>query len=171
MRIPTSLRFAAPIAVVLAVATGGDAAADFRLCNKTTSRVGVSIGYKDRDTWSTEGWWNVSAQSCETLLRGPLSARFYYVYAIDYDRGGEWNGKAFMCTRDKEFTIKGIEDCLARGYERSGFFEIDTGEQKSWTVQLTEPGGSGPEKRGALAPAAARPIDPTAAAALGQVAR
>ena len=29
---------------------------------------------------------------------------------------------------------------MARGYERSGFFEVDTGEQKSWTVQLTEPG-------------------------------
>jgi uncharacterized membrane protein len=38
------------------------------------------------------------------------------------------------------FTIRGIEDCVARGYERSGFFEVDTGEQKSWTVQLTEPG-------------------------------
>jgi hypothetical protein len=28
--------------------------------------------------------------------------------------------------------------CLARGYERTGFFEIYTGEQRSWTVQLTE---------------------------------
>ena len=43
-----------------------------------------------------------------------------------------------MCTRDKEFTIRGIDDCLARGYERAGFFEVDTGEQRSWTVQLTE---------------------------------
>lgn len=126
-------------AVAALAAVASPALADFRLCNKTGSRVGVSIGYKDHETWSTEGWWNVGSNSCETLLRGPLSARFYYVYAIDYDRGGEWNGKAYMCTRDKEFTIKGIEDCLARGYERSGFFEIDTGEQKSWTVQLTEP--------------------------------
>ena len=41
--------------------------------------------------------------------------------------------------REKEFTIRGIEDCVARGFERTGFFEIDTGEQSSWTVQLTEP--------------------------------
>ena len=34
-----------------------------------------------------------------------------------------------MCTRDKEFTIRGIEDCLARGYDRTGFFEVDTTEQ------------------------------------------
>ncbi len=62
----------------------------------------------------------------------------YYVYAIDYDRGGEWMGQAVMCTRDKEFTIRGIGDCLARGYDRTGFFEVDTGEQRAWTVQLTE---------------------------------
>jgi hypothetical protein len=43
-----------------------------------------------------------------------------------------------MCTREKEFTIRGTDDCLARGYDRTGFFEVDTGDQPSWTVQLTE---------------------------------
>jgi Protein of unknown function (DUF1036) len=62
----------------------------------------------------------------------------YYVYAIDYDRGGEWMGQAVMCTRDKEYTIRGIGDCLARGYDRTGFFEVDTAGQRAWTVQLTE---------------------------------
>ena len=80
----------------------------------------------------------MSSRSCETLLRGTLVARFYYIYALDYDRGGEWSGQAFMCSRDKEFTIKGTENCLARGYDRTGFFEVDTGEQRAWTVQLTE---------------------------------
>ena len=47
-----------------------------------------------------------------------------------------------MCTQEKTFTIKGIDDCLKRGFERTGFFEIDTGEQRTWTVQLTEPGRS-----------------------------
>ena len=63
------------------------------------------------------------------MLKGNLVARYYYVYAVDYDRGGEWMGPAFMCTRDKEFTIRGIANCLARGYDRTGFFEVDTGEQ------------------------------------------
>jgi uncharacterized membrane protein len=116
----------------------GPAAADFRLCNNTGSRVGIAIGYKDGDGWTTEGWWNLSARKCDTLLKGGLVARYYYVYAIDYDRGGEWSGHAYMCTRDKEFTIRGTDDCLARGYDRTGFFEVDTGEQRSWTVQLTE---------------------------------
>jgi uncharacterized membrane protein len=121
------------------------AAADFRLCNNTTSKVGIAVGYKENDGWSTEGWWNLPARSCETLLRGALVARFYYIYAVDYDRGGEWSGQAFMCTRDKEFTIRGTDDCLARGYDRTGFFEVDTAEQPSWTVQLTESAEAAPQ--------------------------
>jgi uncharacterized membrane protein len=112
--------------------------ADFRLCNNTGSRVGIALGYKDSEGWITEGWWNISSRSCETLLRGSLVARYYYIYAVDYDRGGEWSGHAYMCSRDKEFTIRGNEDCLARGYDRTGFFEVDTGEQRAWTVQLTD---------------------------------
>lgn len=114
------------------------AAADFRLCNNTSGRVGVAIGYRDSEGWTTEGWWNLPSRSCETLLRGTLVARYYYIYAVDYDRGGEWSGQAFMCTRDKEFTIRGTEDCLARGFDRTGFFEVDTGDQQTWTVQLTD---------------------------------
>jgi uncharacterized membrane protein len=124
--------------VMFSLISAEPAAADFRLCNNTSGRVGVAIGYKDNDGWVTEGWWNLPSRSCETLMRGSLVARFYYIYAIDYDRGGEWSGQAFMCTRDKEFTIRGTEDCLARGFDRTGFFEVDTLEQKAWTVQLTE---------------------------------
>jgi len=126
------------VALVLLAASATAAQADFRLCNNTGSRVGVALGYKDGDGWITEGWWNVPARTCETLLRGALVARYYYIYAVDYDRGGEWSGQAFMCSREKEFTIRGTDNCLARGFDRTGFFEVDTGEQRSWTVQLTD---------------------------------
>ena len=142
-RILRRLRAAIPICAIALAAMGWSVApahADFRLCNNTSSRVGIALGYKDAEGWVTEGWWNVSSRSCETLLRGTLIARYYYIYALDYDRGGEWSGQAFMCSRDKEFTIRGTENCLARGFDRTGFFEVDTGEQRSWTVQLTEAG-------------------------------
>ncbi|MGY3342412.1 MULTISPECIES: DUF1036 domain-containing protein [unclassified Bradyrhizobium] len=136
------LRLLARLVPVLVVALlcfwASPASADFRLCNNTSSRVGIALGYKDAEGWTTEGWWNISSRACETLLRGTLVARYYYIYGIDYDRGGEWSGQAFMCSRDKEFTIRGTEDCLARGYDRTGFFEVDTGEQRAWTVQLTD---------------------------------
>ena len=115
------------------------ARADFRLCNNSGSRVSVALAYTDGETWISEGWWNLKAGGgCETLVRGPLVAEFYYVYAMD-EHGGEWKGKAFMCTRDREFRIIGREDCFVHGFDRTGFFEVDTGkEAKNWTVQLTD---------------------------------
>ena len=70
--------------------------ADLKLCNTTSSRVGVAIGYKDAEGWATEGWWNIASHTCETLLKGVLIGRFYYIHAVDYDRGGEWAG-TFTC--------------------------------------------------------------------------
>lgn len=116
------------------------AQADLRVCNKTASQVGIAIGYKTDQDWTTEGWWTVDANACATVLQGRLKSRFYYMYAVDYDEGGEWGGtNAFLCTQEKEFTIVGTSDCVARGYQRTGFYEIDTGSQQTWTVQLAEP--------------------------------
>lgn len=139
-----SWRVALP--ALLLIAALNPALADFRLCNNTGSRVGVAIGYKDAEGWTTEGWWNIVPRTCDTLLRGALVARYYYIYAVDYDRGGEWSGHAFMCSREKEFTIRGTENCLARGFDRTGFFEVDTNEQRSWTVQLTDTAEQSPGK-------------------------
>jgi hypothetical protein len=69
-----------------------------------------------------------------------------------------------MCSRDKEFTIRGIEDCLARGYDRTGYFEVDTGDQRAWTVQLTESadqGGQPPTPRGPGSPPVPPPQGPS----------
>ena len=114
--------------------------ADLKLCNATSSRVGVAIGYQDTTGWATEGWWNIASQTCETLLKGALPSRFVYVHAVDYDRGGEWGGKNDMCTTEKSFALRGVQDCVKRGYKRTGFFEVDTGEAKEWTIRLTDPG-------------------------------
>ena len=117
--------------------------ADFRLCNNTASRLSIALAYTDGQSWVSEGWWNLKPASCETLLRGSLAAQFYYVYGMD-ESGGEWKGKAFMCTRDREFRIDGRQDCFVRGFDRTGFFEVDTGKDaKNWTVQLTDPAKPG----------------------------
>ncbi len=128
---------AALAAVTMGAATI-PAGADFRVCNNSVSRISVSLAYTDGETWISEGWWNLKPSGCETLVRGPLAAEYYYVYAMD-EHGGEWKGKAFMCTRDREFRIIGREDCFVRGFDRTGFFEVDTGkEARNWTVQLTD---------------------------------
>lgn len=138
----------AGLALVATAAFGsGVAHADLRLCNKTDNTVSIAVGYKAREGWTSEGWWNIPEQSCNTLIPGPLGARYYYIYARDAAKGGDWGGKWPMCTRAKEFTIRGTQDCVVRGYERTGFFEIDTGQQRSWTVNLTEPTRKGGNSR------------------------
>ncbi|MEO1206679.1 MAG: DUF1036 domain-containing protein [Pseudomonadota bacterium] len=123
----------------ISLAAPDRALANLKLCNATNSRVGVAIGYRDGNGWATEGWWNVSSQACETLLRGAVPSRYIYIHAVDYDRGGAWVGKNFMCTNEKSFAIRGAQECTERGFNSQGFFEVDTGDAKEWTIRLTDP--------------------------------
>ena len=121
---------------------------EFRVCNETSNKVSVAFGYRADKGWQSEGWWVADPTTCVTIYHGDLeSRRYYYVYAADDVTGGAWDGDVYMCTRDETFTIFGVEDCLARGYERTGFFEVDTNNKSNWTLQLTEGemvGGEGP---------------------------
>lgn len=127
--------------------------ADFRVCNATQSLVGVAIGYRAKTGWITEGWWIVEGSTCKTLVEGPLASRYYYLFAEDAERGALWEGPVKMCIAEKEFKIAGINDCFARGYQRAGFQEYDTGQQSSWMVQLTD----GPQTGAPAAPGTPTP--------------
>lgn len=141
--VSTAVLASLALATAMIVDASATANAGLRLCNKTGSQIGVAVGYKNQQGWTTEGWWNLVPNACETLLSGDLVSRYYYIYAVDYDLGGEWAGEVKMCTKDKAFTIYGIENCSARGYDLTGFIEIDTGNERDWTVQLTEPAAQG----------------------------
>lgn len=116
----------------------GLARADFRVCNMTEESVGVALGYRTLSGWVSEGWWVIPITECKTLLKGPLSSRFYYFYAEDAQKRGSWLGSVNMCVKDSQFMIKGVNDCFARGFQKAGFKEVDTGNQKSWMIQLTD---------------------------------
>jgi uncharacterized membrane protein len=136
---PPIQRLVPVFALVLGTMAASPARADLRVCNATSSRIGIAIGYRDAKGWATEGWWNIAPQSCENMLNGPMPSRYIYVHAVDYDRGGEWAGGSFMCTSDRTFMIRGVHDCQKRNYERTGFFEVDTGESREWTIRLADP--------------------------------
>jgi uncharacterized membrane protein len=148
------------------------AKADLRVCNETTNPLSIAMGYKAQRGWQSEGWWVASPSQCSTVYQGDLDARFYYLYVADDIGGGAWDGSVFMCTRDETFTIFGVEDCLARGYERTGFFEVDTQNKSDWTLQLTDP-NAGNDIEGPAAddgngePMTMEPNDPAADQPLG----
>ncbi len=116
--------------------------ADLRVCNETADPVSIALGYRAERGWQSEGWWVAAPSQCATVFQGNLNSRFFYMFAADDIGGGAWDGNVFMCTRDDSFTIFGVEDCLARGYERTGFFEVDTQNKSDWTLQLTDPAAS-----------------------------
>ncbi len=143
----TSLRFASTLTLAgfagfMAMAATTPAHAELRVCNETANLISLALGYRAERGWMSEGWWQAPPGDCRTLYQGDLQRRFYYLYAVDDIGGGAWDGQVFMCTRDETFTIFGVEDCLARGYERTGFFEIDTQNRSDWTLQLTENAGA-----------------------------
>jgi len=114
------------------------ARADLRVCNDTKSMVAVAVGYRTKEDWISEGWWRIPAEVCTSIIEGDLASRFFYVHAENKEGNGRWRGPVFLCTSSKEFRIMGLKNCFSRGFEKSGFFEVDTGEQKNWQLRLTE---------------------------------
>jgi uncharacterized membrane protein len=115
----------------------GSALAGFSVCNKTGQEVRAALGRFDGTSWSSEGWWTVKAGSCTVLLTGPLQGRFYYLYATD-GAAGVWDGKTRFCVApQKRFKSVGRADCAKHGFDRRGFFEVDTGKKPDWTQTLS----------------------------------
>lgn len=133
--------------ITTCTASASAAQAELKLCNATPSRVGVAIGYQAPGGWMTEGWWNIPAQTCESLLKTAIPSRYIYVYAIDYERGGEWKGAHVMCIRRRSFAIRDVKQCKERGHRQAGFFEVDTGDSKTWTIRLSDPDDGGTKSK------------------------
>ncbi len=115
------------------------ARADLKLCNATASRVGVAIGYQDNTGWATEGWWNIASQPARHSSRVRCRAASSTSTPSIMIAAANGAARTIMCTADKSFAIRGVQECYKRGYKRSGFFEVDTGEAKEWTIRLTDP--------------------------------
>lgn len=131
------------VSFIFTFAAPSPAKAELRMCNDTKNLVGIALGFRDEEKWITEGWWQLPADSCSTLIEGNLNNRFYYIYAEDADYGGQWRGDVFMCTDDQEFRVEGNQECFTRGFQKTGFFEIDTTDKTSWMVRLNEQAPTG----------------------------
>lgn len=115
------------------------AQAGLEFCNQTGLSASVAIGYKSADGWMSEGWWNIDAGACKTVISRDLDKTHYYWRAESRDLS--WSHANFMfCTSDEVFTILGDEDCTARGYDREGFNEIETEGFTTFTMNLTHTG-------------------------------
>ncbi len=134
---PGTMRRTALILAVTLLASTAPASAAFQVCNTSNLAARVAIGRFDGTQWTSEGWWTVRPKTCAALLTGPLQARYYYLYATD-GAAGTWEGKTHFCVApDARFKAAGRGDCVRRGFDRRGFFQVDTGQQPNWTQTLS----------------------------------
>jgi len=127
-------------AVTLALGVAGQAApalAGFNVCNKTGLSTRVAVGHFDGTHWTSEGWWTIKPKTCAGILTGALDARYYYLYATD-GAAGTWEGKTHFCVApEARFRAVGRANCAGRGFDRRGFFEVDTANKPDWTQNLS----------------------------------
>lgn len=127
-------------AVTLALGLAGHAApalAGFNVCNKSSLPARVALGHFDGTNWTSEGWWTIQPNACVGILAGSLNARYYYLYATD-GAAGTWEGKTNFCVApESRFRAVGRADCAGRGFDRRGFFQVDTGKKPDWTQTLS----------------------------------
>jgi uncharacterized membrane protein len=112
------------------------AQAALNVCNKSALPAKVAVARFNGVKWTSEGWWTVDPAKCATLVQGALNSRYYYIYATD-GAAGTWDGSKYFCTSpNAKFAIVGRGTCAAGGFDRRGFFEIDTGRAVNWTQSL-----------------------------------
>lgn len=111
--------------------------AAFTVCNKANVTAKVALGVYNGTEWESQGWWTIRSQKCETLIPGRLNARYYYLYGTDGE-SGTWSGGTYFCTQPQpKFTITGRGNCALRGFDRKGFFAVDTGNSPNWKQSLS----------------------------------
>ncbi len=135
MRCAALLLFCSGLAMTLGVGTT-PAEAALNVCNRSNLPAKVAVGRFNGTKWMSEGWWTIEPTKCATLVEGNLKARYYYLYATD-GAAGTWDGgKNFCTTPNDKFAIVGRADCAKAGFDKRGFFEIDTGQSPNWTQSL-----------------------------------
>ena len=123
--------------IVLTLTLAAPAEARFSVCNRSAHATSVALGHFNGTDWMSEGWWTIQPRTCANLMRAPLDARYYYLYATD-GAAGTWDGGKTFCTATHKFSIVGRARCIDRGFDRKGFFQIDTGESPEWTQTLSD---------------------------------
>ena len=112
--------------------------AGLSVCNRTAQPAKLALGRFNGTQWMSQGWWTIAGHHCSTVISAPLDARYYYLYATD-GGPGSWDGGHPFCTASAAaFKVIGRGDCAAHGYDRKGFFEVDTGDKPDFTQSLSD---------------------------------
>jgi uncharacterized membrane protein len=125
-------------AALFAIVSAGPALANFSVCNRADHAARIALGRFNGIDWMSEGWWDVGAGKCQVLIEGQLKGRYYYLLTND-SSAGVWPGAHNFCVGAKEsFRIYGRDNCAGRGYDRKGFYQIDTEQKLDYTTYISD---------------------------------
>ncbi|MBD2136516.1 DUF1036 domain-containing protein [Anabaena sp. FACHB-1237] len=133
------------LAVGFLLAKPQEAKAWFRVCNDTGQDAHVAFGYPEGGKWYSQGWYVVSAETCQEVYPHELRNRTYYVHAQDYD-GNTWGDDINFCNYwvqfrrrfKREQTDKTRNNCFPPNQGLMGFVEVNTGGARNFTFRLTD---------------------------------
>src|SRR4029079_13548984 len=123
---------------VLMAAAQKPNAAGFAWCNETRNVVMAALGFEDRGTGVTRGWYPVAPGKC---LRPDLTGKPQRLYSFGEAVGSDgqpirdsarprsqnaplavsWGGSTVLCTRNSKFELIDHKDCSGAGLTATGF--------------------------------------------------
>lgn len=122
--------------IVIWLATGGYAFAEFRVCNDSFEVLNIAMAAPYDDSYRSRGWWRIAPAQCAVLVKEAVEARYLYVHASDVFGRSAIGGARVFCIAPRRFAIDGAEDCLLRGYAEAHFSEIDTGDAPRMSLHI-----------------------------------
>ncbi len=119
------------------------AAADLRICNRTSYVVYTAVGFESGLQMLTRGWTRVAPGDCGVALEGSLNQPAYFVYArSSLAHAGPariWGGRIRLCAKETNFAIDvpvGTIHCGSDDAFLMPFASVSTGHAASWTMTL-----------------------------------
>jgi len=120
------------------------AAAELRVCDRTSYVVYAAVGFESGLQMLTRGWTRVVPGDCAVALEGSLNQPAYFVYARSSraHAGPEraWGGRIRLCAKETNFAIDvpvGTVRCGSGDAFLMPFASVTTGHAASWTMTLT----------------------------------
>jgi uncharacterized membrane protein len=97
------------LSIALFLSIVSSAAAGIFMCNETSQKVFVAIGYMQGGHWVSRGWFSFQPTECDSLLLGQLenSNVYYFANSEGWESiwGGDKDGDAgYFCTSDARFS-------------------------------------------------------------------
>jgi uncharacterized membrane protein len=108
--------------------------------NLKDQQVNVAIVTNDGNSWIITGWYAVDPGQRVCVVSGDLTNQYYYYYAFNAD--SRWEGDNYYYVDPQHAFSYDTQDSAAvsnaeqQGYERRGFYQIDTGNNTSYVMRL-----------------------------------